>query len=238
MQRYWIPGHVHVRILQDIVWFNEKANKYWTVDGSAGPILAQSVHGWPAVEAAEPMLEITNEQREALVNGLIAKGLLSEQLGDGRRYSSVSDVGLDSSADFDCRLGQREPIRWRHIVHVALAFAWALIAFRVLGLRFAIASVERAKEKCISEQPMGLCVLRAYVNAFQRVRLFFYSPKRECLFDSLVLVFYLCGLGFGPKLVFGVVVRPFRSHCWNEFGGHILNGGAEVAAGHHRIREL
>jgi hypothetical protein len=236
VERYWIPEYVHVCILKDIVWLDERTQRYLTIDGGAGPILAQVVHGWPRTENPRETLQFTNDQREALVSNLLTRGLLSKSLGNGRRYTPLKEGHTSEAAELVCS-GEQEAVRWHQFARCAFAFARVKGALRVGGLRFVIASVARKRTET-SVESIDENALSTLLSAFRRLRLLFYSPRRNCLLDSLVLLFFLRPYGIVPKMVFGVAARPFHAHCWLEWNGIVLNGGADVASLHRRIREV
>ncbi len=78
--------------------------------------------------------------------------------------------------------------------------------FRFLDLRVAIKSVssDEAPGRCSMREAIDVDKVRALVLTFKWTRLFFYTPRRRCLFDSLVLTFFLSQYGIVPKVVFGV----------------------------------
>jgi hypothetical protein len=221
--QYWIPNHVHVCIGQDIVWLDTRSDKYLSLAGSENDVLAQLVHGWPS--PAEPA-PFTAEKREGLASALEAKGLLTRQVSDAKRYVAPTLDSPNRLAESESAT-QRVAIRWHHIVHITVACLTTHVALRVGKLHFAIRAVENRKAAKVTVDPPDLEAVRGLVAAFKRLRLYFYTPRAKCLFDSLVLMRFLYSYGIVPTCVIGVTARPFRAHCWVQQDGIIWNGEAE-----------
>jgi hypothetical protein len=68
---------------------------------------------------------------------------------------------------------------------------------------------------------------RQLVDAFDRMRVFLFSAREECLHDSLAVVEFLAQYGIFPTWVFGVRARPFVAHCWVQDAGLVFNDTVE-----------
>jgi hypothetical protein len=76
---------------------------------------------------------------------------------------------------------------------------------------------------------------RALMVAFVGYRVFLFSSKNECLFDSLALLEYLARHGIYADWVFGVQTRPFAAHCWVQHGDIVFNDTVEHVSGYTPI---
>jgi Transglutaminase-like superfamily len=65
------------------------------------------------------------------------------------------------------------------------------------------------------------------VAAFCRLRIWFYTAHRRCLFDSFVLAAFLIRQRVSCSFVIGVSTKPFRAHAWVQIGQFVLNDTAE-----------
>ena len=72
---------------------------------------------------------------------------------------------------------------------------------------------------------------RRLVEAFARYRVFLFSSRNECLFDSLALIEFLARYDIYPDWVFGVQTRPFAAHCWVQHGDIVFNDTVEYVGG-------
>jgi hypothetical protein len=73
------------------------------------------------------------------------------------------------------------------------------------------------------------------VEGFARYRVFLFSSKNECLYDSLALLEYLARYGIYADWVFGVQTRPFAAHCWVQHGDIVFNDTVEHVSGYTPI---
>ncbi len=67
------------------------------------------------------------------------------------------------------------------------------------------------------------------------MRVFLFTSKSECLFDSLTLLNFLARYGIFPDWVFGVQARPFAAHCWVQLDEIVFNDTVEHVGGYTPI---
>jgi hypothetical protein len=65
--------------------------------------------------------------------------------------------------------------------------------------------------------------------SFLRLRIWCYTARQRCLFDSLVLTVYLTKGKIPCTFVVGVASKPFLAHSWVQIGDSVLNDTAEHA---------
>jgi hypothetical protein len=65
--------------------------------------------------------------------------------------------------------------------------------------------------------------------SFLRLRIWCYTARQRCLFDSLVLTVYLTNARIPCVFVIGVASKPFLAHSWVQIGESVLNDTAEYA---------
>jgi Transglutaminase-like superfamily len=63
--------------------------------------------------------------------------------------------------------------------------------------------------------------------SFLRLRIWFYTADRRCLFDSLVLATFLTKNRVPCTFMIGVSIKPFLAHSWVQVGELVLNDTAE-----------
>ena len=107
---------------------------------------------------------------------------------------------------------------------------------RPQGADFVIRRVKRRKD-LLGPRARSLDAERArkLVEAFARYRVFLFSSKDECLYDSLALLEFLAHYGIYPDWVFGVQTRPFAAHCWVQHGDIVFNDTVEHVRGYTPI---
>jgi len=116
------------------------------------------------------------------------------------------------------------------------ASAFAKLALRTWPFERVIQRVKRRKElEGPSASPLDAERARKLVEAFARYRVFLFSSKDECLYDSLALLEFLARYGIYPDWVFGVQTRPFAAHCWVQHGDIVFNDTVEHVSGYTPI---
>jgi hypothetical protein len=83
--------------------------------------------------------------------------------------------------------------------------------------------------------PLDVERARRVVEAFVHYRVFLFSSKNECLYDSLALIEYLARNEIYADWVFGVQTRPFAAHCWVQHGDIVCNDTVEHVSGYTPI---
>ena len=129
--------------------------------------------------------------------------------------------------------GRREGGSWWSFF---VASALAKIALRTWAFERVIRRV-RQRKAAMAQQAAPLDVERArlLVEAFMRYRIYLFSSKNECLYDSLALIEFLARNGIYADWVFGVQTRPFAAHCWVQHGDTVFNDTVEHVSGYTPI---
>jgi hypothetical protein len=114
--------------------------------------------------------------------------------------------------------------------------AFAKFALRTWPFERVILRVKRRKALLEPQSgPLDAERARKLVEAFARYRVFLFSSKDECLYDSLALLEFLARYGIYPDWVFGVQTRPFAAHCWVQHGDVVFNDTVEHVTGYTPI---
>jgi hypothetical protein len=116
------------------------------------------------------------------------------------------------------------------------ASAFAKFILRTWPFERVIRRVKLRKESLGRKaSPLDAEQARKLVEAFLRYRVFLFSSKDECLYDSLALLEFLARYGIYPDWVFGVQTRPFAAHCWVQHGEIVFNDTVEHVTGYTPI---
>jgi hypothetical protein len=112
------------------------------------------------------------------------------------------------------------------------ASAFAKLALRAWRFERVILRVKRRKAARGPQQgPLDASRARSLVEAFIRYRIYLFSSKDECLYDSLALIEFLARHGIYPDWRFGVQTRPFAAHCWVQQDDVVFNDTVEHVSG-------
>jgi hypothetical protein len=93
----------------------------------------------------------------------------------------------------------------------------------------------RNRRRAETAQDMDLERAARHVGSYWAQRVFLFSHKNQCLYDSLTLLHYLARDHLYPRWVFAVQARPFAAHCWIQHGDTVFNDTAEHVSGYTPI---
>jgi hypothetical protein len=180
------------------------------------------VEGWPLDDEGDACADNAMTDPRDIAESLVRQGLLTRSQKLGKPAGSRSLEGPVRSLDGE--LAQSPRIRWRHRARFVVAYFKTVVTFKWGSLLLALSTVAKRK----MERSQGFVnqdaeETRELVDIFMRLRLRFYTAKRNCLFDSLTLSHFLAAHRIYPELVIGVSESPFRSHSWVQQGGTVLN---------------
>lgn len=236
MARYALAEHVFVCLNgEHLVLLDLKEDRYWALEASQTVGLAALVGGWPvkpadAAQSAEP----PSPETLSAIEVLCGRGLLTDSVLPGKDATPVAATipvrelvsGSEPSA------GRRVGSWWAFFASSALA----KIALRTWPFERVIRRVRQRKAQLGSKgKPLDAQRAAKLVEGFARYRVFLFSSKNECLYDSLALLGYLARYGIYADWVFGVQTRPFEAHCWVQHGDIVFNDTVEHVSGYTPI---
>jgi hypothetical protein len=236
MARYALADHVFVCLSgEHLVLLDLKEDRYWALEAAQTEGLGALVDGWP-VRASDGVQSAasTSPETTSAIEVLLGRGLLTDGIPPGKEATPVTAIApmreLVSETDTSAgpRLGS-----W---ITFFTASAFAKLALRTWPFERVIRRVKRRKELLgRNASPLDAERARKLVEAFARYRVFLFSSKDECLYDSLALLEFLARYGIYPDWVFGVQTRPFAAHCWVQHGDIVFNDTVEHVSGYTPI---
>ena len=236
MARYALAEHVFVCLNgEHLVLLDLKEDRYWALEASKTAGLDALVGGWPVKtpDATGCAAALSPESAEA-VEVLRGRGLLTDDVSSGKDATPVTATvplrELVSEADRATGSGAGA---WFTFFTASVS---AKLVLRTLPFERAILRVKRRKARAGPESgQLDVQRARELVEAFAHYRLFLFSSKGECLYDSLALLEFLARYRIYPDWVFGVQTRPFAAHCWVQHGDIVFNDTVEHVAGYTPI---
>jgi hypothetical protein len=236
MARYGLADHVFVCVNgEHLVLLDLKADRYWALEAAQTVGLDAVIEGWP-VGCDEPADSRNNslsaETTEAIAT-LRGRGLLVEGVPPGKKATPVSAnvPQRDWVSEPDAARRPRAA-SWMRFLAAAMR---AKILLRVLPFQRVIQRVKRRKERAGGGTSLDIARARELVQAFAHYRVFVFSSRNECLYDSLALLEFLAAYRIHPEWVFGVQTRPFEAHCWVQLGDIVCNDTVEHVSGYTPI---
>lgn len=237
MARYALADHVFVCVNEEhLVLLDLKEDRYWALEASKTAGLGAWVSGWPvpAADAAENA-EAPSPRASAAIEVLRERGILADgRVALGKDATPV--VAIAPAAELLTESGASPGPPLRSAGTFLVASAMAKLALRIRPFERVIRRVRRRKAARAAEAgPLDIEYARRLGEAFARYRLFLFSSRDECLFDSLSWLEFLARHGIYPEWVFGVQTRPFAAHCWVQHGGIVFNDTVEHVSGYTPI---
>lgn len=237
MGRYSLAGHVYLCVHDEhVVLLDLKQDRYFALEAAATAPLSGLVPGWPVRALDAPIAGSSDpEQAEQIAAGLLEQGILTDDAATGKDASPAGIVmparELLSAEEYQAaRPGAGAAL---NLLAAALSAKMALrcTAFASVVERFS------ARKRKAANRSLELDIERArqLVEKFLRLRVFFFSSRSECLFDSLTLLNFLAHYGITADWVFGVQARPFAAHCWVQQQDVVFNDTVEHVSGYTPI---
>ena len=236
MARYALADHVFLCVSgEHLVLLDLKDDRYWALEASQTAGLASLVSGWPVKgEGSADSEAAPSPETTAALEVLQSRGLLADSIPPGKEATPVKAIppARELISETDTSAGPRLG-SW---ISFFVASAFAKFALRTWRFERVIRRVRRRKEQ-VGARAGALDVERArkLVEAFTRYRIFLFSSKDECLYDSLALIEFLARYDLYPDWVFGVQTRPFAAHCWVQHSDIVFNDTVEHVSGYTPI---
>ena len=236
MARYALADHVFVCLNgEHLVLLDLKEDRYWALEAAQTAGLGVLVDGWPVgAPAGAQSTDSPSPETTAAIEVLLGRGLLVQSIPPGKAATPVTatlpmrDLIYETDVSSGPRLGS-----WFTFL---TASAFAKLALRTWPFERVIRRARQRKELLGPKaSPLDAERARKLVEAFARYRVFLFSSKDECLYDSSALLEFLARYGIYPDWVFGVQTRPFAAHCWVQHGDIVFNDTVEHVRGYTPI---
>lgn len=235
MARYALADHVFVCVNgEHLVLLDVKEDRYWALEAAQTAGLGAWVGGWPVQAPAAEGTEAPTPETEAAIEVLRGRGLLTDSVPPGKDATPVSATPPERELLIDSHQGgSLQAGSWWSFF---IASALAKIALRTWAFERVIRRVRQRKATMAPKAaPLDVERARMLVETFMRYRIFLFSSKNECLYDSLALIEFLARNGIYADWVFGVQTRPFAAHCWVQQGDTVFNDTVEHVSGYTPI---
>jgi hypothetical protein len=226
MARYGLARHVFVcRDEEFIVVLDLKQDRYFALEAAKTAPLVSVLPGWPVVSG--PAAAPVSAGVEAAVAPLAQRGWLLEESADSKDATPVVAPKPETDLIRETDVAGRR-FGLRTVVAFVVASVRAKLLLRFWSFERVIRRVaERKARRVITAKPLDRERVRQLVDAFERLRVFLFSSREECLHDSLALLEFLAQYGIFPTWVFGVRARPFVAHCWVQHTDVVCNDTVE-----------
>ena len=231
MARYGLARHVFVcRDEEFIVVLDLKQDRYFALEAAKTAPLGAVLPGWPAPPPPQGTVSI-GKAAEDVAAPLLRRGWLLEGQADSsgplRKEATPVQAPRAETELIRTTDVSRAQLGVRTMVAFVVASVLAKFVLRFWRFERVIERVAARKSRHRGNEPLDLERVRQLVDAFDRLRVFLFSSREECLHDSLAVIEFLARHGVFPAWVFGVRARPFIAHCWVQSGGVVCNDTVE-----------
>jgi hypothetical protein len=190
------------------------------------PVLRILIGNWPCSSGFDRDATPTESAvSENLIAHLLARGIVTNSPTPERALTTIS-------AREELSITGSEPAPRRVPVTQVFQFVISLLAVVIRHKDTKLASLlDWLRRRQCSIRRHGPAVttdeVQKLVASFFRLRIWFYTADRRCLFDSLVLAIFLTQKRIPCTFMIGVSTKPFLAHSWVQAGTFVLNDTAE-----------
>ena len=232
MGHYSLADHVFVCVNDEhVVLLDLKQDRYWALEADKTAPLVGLVPGWPVSPTPG---EVQPEEAQEVAAALLDQGILAgDAAGKDATPVAISPPARELLPDHEYR---RTPLRLGTVLKFVSAALAAKIALRWAPFEKVVRNFgARKRSGSAAAQTLDVERARGLVATFFRLRIFVFSSKNECLFNSLALLGFLERHGVYADWVFGVQARPFAAHCWVQKDEIVFNDTVEHVSGYTPI---
>jgi len=224
---YYLVSDVHAcELAHGAVFLDLRTVRYLAVEPRFLPLLRARVVGWPKSPTAGSVAIESPEEQVDFLNALLARGLIATS--PCARTLPPAEIEPASEAQHpDWDLRSRTASRARSALAIAHCIATVGFALRRGGLKTLLLHLHQTRAALSTRGTLDASCLAARLTEFSRLRVWFYTARDRCLFDSLVLASYLLRERIDARLILGVGLRPFSAHAWTQVSRVVLDDSVE-----------
>jgi hypothetical protein len=199
---------------------------YLGIDAEHLPKLRACVPNWPnASQDALTAACTGNEAFNELVADLLVRGVLTRTPTKAHALESECPAKAFTGTDWGTT---PRPVPFSHILYFCAALLWVLVRRRANKLAAVLRWIRNRQTAIHGDQKSFSGHIDGdLLVSFFRLRIWFYTAHRHCLFDSLVMSVFLTRRMVPCTLVIGVSTKPFAAHAWVQIGEYVLNDTVE-----------
>jgi hypothetical protein len=189
------------------------------------PHLRNSVPNWPDSHGpAQVATDAAITASEGLISSLVDRGILTTSPTPKRSSTPSTPVAAMTAGSAIERGGR--PVK--HLVQFMMSLWTVSLRHRDDQLASLVGLLSQRQHLIRRVQRTAtLEDAKKMLVVFLRLRIWFYTADRRCLFDSLVLALFLSRKKIPCTFVIGVSTKPFLAHAWVQIGELVLNDTAE-----------
>jgi Transglutaminase-like superfamily len=225
--KLYLSDQVHCCEFEDgAVILDMRAVTYLGIDAEHLPDLSARIENWPNSKACDLDTKCTDSPSfQELVANLLARGIVTTVPAKARLSDLPRPATVLTNADWG---PARHRIPITHLLHFCTSLLWVLLRRRPRSLASLLSWIGRQQAAIRRNEAFpNRQIAGGLLTSFFRLRIWFYTAYRYCLFDSLVLSVFLTLRRVPCTLVIGVSTKPFAAHAWVQIGDCVLNDTVE-----------
>lgn len=228
MAKYYLTPHTCACELDDgVIFLDLKQHRYLGLAREHVASLKSVVVNLNSSGNGESDLKRYDDGSSKYVAMLVEKGLLT-CIAPPESSRSPHSVIAARAIDPDDGTCQLPAIRPHHLAHFITATILVALQLKFSRLE-QIARKLRERREVRWSMDTRCDEARVYqlVTIFFRLRKWSYTATDACLRDTLTLVRFLSSHRLHATCVVAVTTKPFRAHCWAQYGDVVLNDTLE-----------
>lgn len=227
-----LSDHVYCREFEDgAILLDLRTGNYLGLHAAILPHLKTHIANWPTYDPVNADLHgvrtVAHEEREAadtIVADLLSRGLLTPIAPSTKRVHAASAL---SSLAITCRSAAAQAPPIGHVFKFARALLHVRLSWRGGKLEPLLGWLSARQSTLADVTPLDPNILLPFLRSYCQLRIWFYTARDHCLFDSLVLSAFLTKCRLPCTFVIGIATKPFVAHAWVQSGDAVLNDTAE-----------
>ena len=228
MTRVFLCPHTYVCEHNGCAIFRDlRKNKYLALESHHVPDLSRWVQGWPAAGAPSTETTVTPSSYQ-VVTELLHVGLVTPHDYKGKHATHTRHSACHSIFEGHKTL-LNVSVRLLDVVHFFSSVTYVATNLSCRRLRPIVQKLGKPVTTRGSEtKSIEIDDLIRLLRIFYKIRLWVYTAKDSCLFDSLVLAIFLRKYRAPCAFLMGVKTKPFGAHAWVQYNTFVVNDDAET----------
>ena len=227
-----LSDHVYCREFEDgAILLDLRTGSYLGLSAAILPHLKAHVANWPAsdpvnldLHSVKTVAHDEGEMAGTIVADLLSRGILTPIAPSTKPVHAASAL---TSLAITCRSAATQLPPIGHVLKFVHALLHVRLYWRGDKLEPLLGWLSARQSTLADVTPPDPNILLPFLRSYCQLRLWFYTARDHCLFDSLVLSAFLTKCRLPCTFVIGIATKPFVAHAWVQSGDAVLNDTAE-----------
>jgi hypothetical protein len=223
---YFLSMHAYCCEFDDgAILLDLRSDTYLGIDAQHLSDLRARIGNWPDSDRSHR--EVAHHDicaSESLLVDLLARGILTTTPTSRQSFSALIPTTALTVASFE---RTRSGIPLTHIAQFSIALLVVMSCLKRNRLPALLCWLRQRQSWIQRDNSVPQQEILERLASFLRLRIWCYTARQRCLFDSLVLTVFLTKGKIPCTFVIGVASKPFLAHSWVQIGDSVLNDTAE-----------